>query len=304
MAGVPPPIKPPITPATPSSVPPPPEKLADAPFDNPRADLVLRSSDEVHFRVLKGILSIASTVFADMFGIPPPPSDRQDEIQVVPVSEDSTALDVVLRHLYPVRTPKGDILLYASILAEFARKYQVDVLDEFIPSYLKDSVERDPVGVYAIAATYEYKSIGANAARLCLNLPFSGLNSPYLRCTTTELELLKYHVKCGQVTSAVASSSRKWVSSLAQTGQTSKPIIVNRRTEACGSCGMQDVMPQTEHGAPLLYDYNSQDDDEKFIRYTIRSTVSMELLMSCRPHSCAAPNCSNSYNGAFYTEVQ
>jgi hypothetical protein len=86
----------------PPPMPPPPEKLADAPFDRPRADLVLRSSDDVHFRVLKGILSIASTVFADMFSIPSPPSEHQDEIQVVPVSEDSTALDLALRHIYPV----------------------------------------------------------------------------------------------------------------------------------------------------------------------------------------------------------
>ena len=176
---------------------PPPEKLADAPFDNPRADLVLRSSDEVHFRVLKGILSVASTVFTDMFSIPSPPSEHQDEIQVVPVSEDSTALDVALRHIYPVRFPKGDHLHYASILAEFARKYQVEALDEFITSYLKDSVECDPVGVYAIAAKYGYKSIGANAAQSCLRLPFSGLQSPYLRCAEAELELLKYHVACG-----------------------------------------------------------------------------------------------------------
>ena len=234
----------------PPPMPPPPEKLADAPFDHPRADLVLRSSDDVHFRVLKGILSIASTVFSDMFSIPSPPSGHQDEIHVVPVSEDSTVLDLALRHIYPVRSPKGDILLYASILAEFARKYQAEVLDDFIPGYLKDSIERDPVGVYAIAAAYGYNSIGANAARLCLNLPFSLLHSPYLRCATAELELLKYHVTCGGTTSAVASSSRKWVLSLTQTGQISKPIIVDRRGDACGPCGMQDVMPQTEYGVP------------------------------------------------------
>ena len=236
-----------MTPAVPPPMSPPPEKLADAPFDNPRADLVLRSSDEVHFRVLKGILSVASTVFADMFSIPSPPSEHQNEIQVVPVSEDATALDVVLRHIYPVRTPKGDMLLYASILAEFARKYQVEVLDEFITSYLKDSVERDPVGVYAIAVTYEYNSIGADAAKSCLSLPFSGLQSPYLRCTKAELELLKYYVTCGGATSAVASSGRKWVSSLTRT---SKPIIVDRPRDACDSCGMLDIMRQTGHGMP------------------------------------------------------
>jgi BTB/POZ domain len=112
---------------------PPPEKLAEAPFDDPQADLILRSSDEVHFRVLKGTLSIASPIFADMFGVPSPPSKKHyDEIQVVSVSEDSTALDVILRHIYPVRSPT----------AEGNTLHNVDFLG------------RDPVGVYAIATTY------------------------------------------------------------------------------------------------------------------------------------------------------
>ena len=227
-----------IAPVMPSKPPPPAEKKAEAPFDNPRADLILRSSDEVHFRVIKGILSIASPVFDDMFNIPSPPSEKQrDEIQVVPLSEDSTALDVALRHIYPVRSPNGDKLLYASILAEFARKYQVEALDESITVYLTASIERDPVGVYAIAVTYGYNSIGANAARSCLNRRFSDLQSPYLRCITTELELLKYHVACGEATSAVASSDRAWLSSFDQTG-----ILFNR--SICRSCWVLDLIFQ------------------------------------------------------------
>ena len=223
----------------------PPEKSAEAPFDDPQADLVLQSSDEVHFRVSKLILSLASPIFKDMFSIPSPSSQKpHDEVQVVHLTEHSTALDVVLRHIYPVRSPKGDKFLYASILAEFARKYQVESLDESITAYLTDSAERDPVGVYAIAVTYEYNDIGAIAARSCLRLPFSGLRSSYLRCATAGYipDLMRYHAACGEAASAIAASDRAWFSSLDLNG-----ISQGRHPSGttCQSCSMPDFTDLT-----------------------------------------------------------
>jgi hypothetical protein len=224
----------------------PPEKLAEAPFDDARADLILQSNDKVHFRVFKIILSLASPIFNDMFSIPSPPF--HDEVQVVPVSEHSTALDISLRHIYPVRTPAsdGDTLRYASILAEFARKYQVEALDKSITDYLTESTKRDPVGVYAIAAAYGFNSIGANAAKSCLNLPFSDLQSSYLRCATAEhiLELLRYHVACGEAASALASSNRTWFLSLSNNGIFG-PQRGSSERNTCRSCSMLDFIPQT-----------------------------------------------------------
>jgi BTB/POZ domain len=131
--------------------------FAQAPFDDAQADVILQSSDQVHFQVFKNILSLASPIFADTFSFPSPPSKTpDDEVQVVTLSEDSTALEVALRHIYPVQTTPSEAekLRYASILAEFARKYQVESLNRFIRGYLTDSIEFDPVGVYAIAFTY------------------------------------------------------------------------------------------------------------------------------------------------------
>jgi hypothetical protein len=225
-----------------------PEKLAEAPFDDAKADLILQSSDKVHFRVFKVVLSLASPIFADMLSIPSPPSQKPlDEVQVVPLSEHSTALDAALRHIYPMRPPKVDPLHDASILAEFARKYQVEALDKFITDYLMDSIERDPVGVYAIAVTYGYDDIGANAAQSCLHLPFSGLQSPYMRCATADniLELVRYHVACGEVASAFASSDRTWFSSLAR----NRILASQRGGVVCQACTMPDFIPHTEnHG--------------------------------------------------------
>ena len=233
------------------------EKLAEAPFDDAQADLHLQSSDDVHFRVYKNILSLASPTFTDMFSMPSPPSQKPEEPQVVRLSEHSTALDVALRHIYPVGRPKAaDTLHLASILAEFARKYQVEALDMFITGYLTDSVERDPVGVYAIAVTYGYNGIGESAARSCLRLPFSGLQSSYLRCAAAEhiSELMRYHAACGEATSFVASSDRTWLS------KNGFP------RSACRSCTMQDFIPHTStpHGGPWFH-YNSKDDDDEFL---------------------------------------
>lgn len=226
-------------------------ELAGAPFDDAKADLILRSSDEVpvHFRVFKTILSVASPIFADMFSIPsppPPPEKSHDEVQVVPLSEHSIALDMALRHIYPIRRTrpsKADNLRYARILAEFAQKYQVEVLDQFIIGYLASSLELDPVGAYAIAVTYGYNGIGVDAARSCLNLPFHDLQSPYLPCATVEQisELLRYHVACGVAASSLASSDRSWFSSLVQDGGELTP----KRGEMCPQCVTTDFMSQT-----------------------------------------------------------
>ncbi|KAI9508192.1 hypothetical protein F5148DRAFT_943218 [Russula earlei] len=187
------------------------EKLASAPFNDVRADLILQSNDEVpvHFRVSKFLLSVASPIFADMLTIPLPASQESQEAQVVALPEDSETLDLSLRHLYPVRSPEVAELRQTRILADFAHKYQVDALEQDITRYLTDAIGRDPVGVYAIADRYGYKSIGAKAALLSLNLHFSRLRSQHVQYAPAELELLRYHAACGEAASAVASQ-RTW----------------------------------------------------------------------------------------------
>ena len=58
-----------------------------------------------------------------MFSIPQPPSEKpDDEVQVAPLSEDSTALEVVLRHIYPVipvrTTAPKTVKLHASSVCD------------------------------------------------------------------------------------------------------------------------------------------------------------------------------------------
>jgi hypothetical protein len=179
------------------------EKVAQAPFDDARADLILRSKGEepVLFRVYKSILAVASPVFADIMINP------SGEIQVIDVPENSEALDLALRHIYPVPSPEVPHwqLRQVRLLAEFARKYQVDTLEQDVKRYLMDAIGRDPIGVFAIAVTYEYKAIGKKAAQSSLNVDISNLKSPFMKYAPMELywDLLQYHVKCGKAASAV-----------------------------------------------------------------------------------------------------
>ncbi|KAI0278253.1 hypothetical protein BC826DRAFT_664232, partial [Russula brevipes] len=273
--------------------------LAQAPFDDTRADLILRSSDGVHFHVFKIILSLASPIFADMFSIPSPESqDSHDEVQVVTVSEHSGVLDLALRHLYPIPIPDAVPLPEVSTLAEYAHKYQVDVLEKIVARYLTGGVEHDPVGVYAIAVTYGYKRIGAQAAKSCLNIPFSQLLFPHLQFATAEphAELLSYHVACGDAASNVASQ-RGWFSSFGgQTGNlmslTSDGGFRNSNGRGCTLCTTHDSIDGAlsagswRYGPLGLWNYLHRSTVVLARRPTAAAVTSQDFVLKFRCVSC------------------
>ena len=83
---------------------------AKAPFNDSKADVILRSSDNVDFRTLKSLLSLASAVFDDMFGWPKLPAAKSDgttstiedgQLPVVTLSEPSRTVRNVLMICHP-----------------------------------------------------------------------------------------------------------------------------------------------------------------------------------------------------------
>lgn len=87
---------PPQTDATPSPV---------EPLDVPDANLIIRSSDMVNFRVHKPVLAMASPFFNDLLSHPQPSdSEFVDELPVVQLSEDSELLNYLISILYHVHT--------------------------------------------------------------------------------------------------------------------------------------------------------------------------------------------------------
>jgi BTB/POZ domain len=74
------------------------------PSDVSDANLVIRSSDFVNFKVHKPVLAAASPFFKDLLSLhQPPDSESVDGLPVVQLSEDSELLSTLVSMLYHLR---------------------------------------------------------------------------------------------------------------------------------------------------------------------------------------------------------
>jgi hypothetical protein len=73
-------------------------------LDLPDANIIIRSSDLVYFRLHKSVLALVSPFFEDLLSLPQP-SDGEtvDGLPVVQLSEDSELLNSLVSIIYPVR---------------------------------------------------------------------------------------------------------------------------------------------------------------------------------------------------------
>jgi hypothetical protein len=72
-------------------------------FDVPDANIIIRSSDLVDFRVHKSVLALASPFFRDLLSLPQPSdSESVDGLPMVELPEDSELLSCLVSFLYPV----------------------------------------------------------------------------------------------------------------------------------------------------------------------------------------------------------
>ena len=97
-------------------------------FNVPDGDTILRTqgSPNRDLRVHKLILSLASPVLRDMFGIPRPPNASNVCNEVIDVTYPPQALDLFLRLIYPFPPPNVDSL---DLLVEglvITDKYNID----------------------------------------------------------------------------------------------------------------------------------------------------------------------------------
>ena len=73
------------------------------PFDVPDANLIIRSSDNVNFRVHQSVLAMASPFFKDLLSLPQPSdSEIVDGLPVVQLPEGSELLNSLISILYPI----------------------------------------------------------------------------------------------------------------------------------------------------------------------------------------------------------
>ncbi|KZV70870.1 hypothetical protein PENSPDRAFT_431333 [Peniophora sp. CONT] len=152
---------------------------APAPFDDHAADLILRSSDNVDFRVHRQVLAVASPVFADMFDLPPPSPDiggsvdeRRNGLIVVDMAEDERALRLLLGFCYPVMEPALEDLELVKLALRLAQKFQMlQSVARYVQPGLKLLAADAPEQVYAVASAYELRAVALVAARASLSRP-------------------------------------------------------------------------------------------------------------------------------------
>ena len=188
---------------------------AAAPFDHAKADIILRSSDNVEFRVFKLFLSLASPFFETLFDIPQPAEEGggqevKDGLAVVPVTEDSKTLDSLLRFCYPCTLaddPKLEVLQDAMEVLEAARKYSLDVIEKKAHQAMASPkiLEAEPLRCFAVTRRGRLREETLLAAKYTLSQPLipSSFQEIDLITATDLLSLLTYHKRCADAVSSL-----------------------------------------------------------------------------------------------------
>ena len=154
----------------------------------PNADVILRASGGKEFHAHKLILSLASTVFRDMFSVPQPPPTEPTQLPIVDVDDPPEALEIFLQIIYPTHNPPiNNIETLVSILRlaeKYGAKAVVDAHKEYLLSMATDS---PPIHLYAIlCACGRKKEAEAAARRIPLESLVSLDSQPLLHLMTVE----------------------------------------------------------------------------------------------------------------------
>ncbi|KAF8873052.1 hypothetical protein CPB85DRAFT_1348989 [Mucidula mucida] len=151
-----------------------PARLAPSPFDSPeKADVILRTSDDVHFHVYQALLIIASQFFYNL--LKDGAIDYHDNLPLYQVSESSSTMTVVFRLCYPINIDVVDLFdsgdLDERVLSALD-KYTMDGprarLRELIST--SDTAIKRPLPTYGLALRLGCDNVARAAARRLLEL--------------------------------------------------------------------------------------------------------------------------------------
>lgn len=189
-------------------------KEANAPFNEPSADFILRTSDNVDFRVHKIILSMASPVFDSMFTLPRPSStDSQESMHGLPVltcPERSTVLDPVLRFCYPTTVPALTKLTDLVAVYDALDKYSMEPLLRTVEAALILAVDQNPMVAYAFGCRHHLQSVITTAARATLATPLLYLPFVDELETITAAQLYRLQEYHRASSKAAAAAAKRW----------------------------------------------------------------------------------------------
>ncbi|EIW79744.1 hypothetical protein CONPUDRAFT_74098 [Coniophora puteana RWD-64-598 SS2] len=194
---------------------------SNVPFnDATKADVVIHTSDDVDFFVYKNIMSLASPVFKDTFGLPQPssPPCSPDGVPSVTISESSAILKPLLLICYPLPSPSIDTLNDAHLILEAATKYDMTCVTHFVMHSLLDGpfLVDEPVALYCLACHFGLEELARGAASSSLRI--ISLGRPSLEVRELRLirgseydSLLRYHLTCGIAAASVANGDLRWL---------------------------------------------------------------------------------------------
>jgi hypothetical protein len=148
-------------------------------LDVPDANIIIRSSNLVNFRVHKSLLALTSPVFSDLLSLPQPSdSESIDGLPVVQLSEDAELLNSLVSMLYPVRPVIPNSYEKVLYLLAACQKYDMVQVQSFIRAEVNRGSFPAPVGseafrAYAIASSKGLIPEMESAAALTLDHPMT-----------------------------------------------------------------------------------------------------------------------------------
>lgn len=181
----------------------PPQELNDR-----NGDIVLRSSDQVRFRVFRWPLQRLYPVFSDMFHLPEPAAASPQGPSVPPtvqMCETAVVIEALLRLSYPIDPPIVKNLRTMTAVTEALIKLQAEQRCKWwIRMTAERFIRENPWAVYAILLALGRKSCSYNfeeeirlAARETVGRPVIRPWEEACLITAADYErLLEYHAEC------------------------------------------------------------------------------------------------------------
>jgi BTB/POZ domain len=173
--------------------------ILDLGFDTGDADLVLKSSDDVDFRVHKLIIFLAS---ANHLCHAPVESDN-NALPVIRLSENSVTLSILVSMCYPVADVDFEDISVVYEVLKVAMKFEMKKIIQILRVKLAYYTKRDPLRVYLTSIALGFKEEAIKASKV-FSLSSDDSANAYVR----EMEdvpaiayhrLLKYRYQCRAV---------------------------------------------------------------------------------------------------------
>lgn len=127
--------------------------VAPEPFNDPAADVMVRASDNVDFRLHKGILIASSETFRNMFSATE--ASPSYEIESVSIDEDSQCIElletsdilvILFRLVYPLASPTLEVV---HKVLKAAIKYGMPTAQSLMYRFLSEYAKHTPLRLLA-----------------------------------------------------------------------------------------------------------------------------------------------------------